>query len=255
MDDNLGKSIEFLKTLNQQLVNVISEAPDEYNRILKTYFKNELFKHTSLKQGIEALLVASPICTYSPLPSVATSAAALPINAGATYIGGTAFYTSTAGTTGTELALAGSSGVTTSGTAIGATASAGGPILAMALKWVAIAIATYFSAKYITQAVLSMAWVKKGEKKLETFQSNVITMRVYCNSMTSNLESALGYLKTAVEKIAIVEQKISKQQYATRDSNLEEIQKRKNEITDLYNTLLGTIDLVKVVKTNLDLLI
>lgn len=255
MDDNLNKNVEFLKTLNQQLVNVISEAPDEYNRILKTYFKNELFKHTSLKGGIEALLIASPICTYTPLPSVATSAAALPINAGATYIDGTAFYTTTAGTTGTELALTGSSGVTTSGTAIGATAAGGSPVLALALKWVAIGIATYFSAKYITQAILNKAWVKQGERKLKSLQSDVITMRVYCNSMTSNLESALGYLKTAAEKIAIAEQKICKQQYSTRDSNLKKIQKRKNEVVDLYNTLLGTIDLVKVVKTNLDLLV
>lgn len=277
MDAKIKGKISFLGTLNQQLASVSTEADDEYNRIIKTYFDSKFFKVGGLSGGIPALLVSPAAAHFAPasvagelsavttdvwidgvlysgtVEGVATAAASTGTELAV--VGSTGTELAVAGSTGTELALAGGSGVSTAGTAAGASAAGGGAVLGTACAYVAAAIAIYFSAKYITKAVLNKAWVKQGEKKLKSLRTDIVTMRVYCNSMTSNLESAINSLSSASEKIAIAEKKIAKQQYATRDSNLKAIRERQAEVVGLCKSLRSTIDLVKIVKTNLDLLV
>ena len=288
MDAKIKGKISFLGTLNQQLASVSTEADDEYNRIIKTYFDSNFFKVGGLSGGIPALLVSPAAAHFSPASvageiSTVTASTAGELSAvttdvwidGVLYsgtvegaataaastgtelavVGSTGTELAVAGSTGTELALAGGSGVSTAGTAAGASAAGGGAVLGTACAYVAAAIAIYFSVKYITKAVLNKAWVKQGEKKLKSLRTDIVTMRVYCNSMTSNLESAINNLSLASEKIAIAEKKIAKQQYATRDSNLKAIRERQAEVVGLCKSLRSTIDLVKIVKTNLDLLV
>lgn len=233
MDAIVKNKIEWLGTLNQQLTNVVSDAPDEYNRILKTYFDNKLIKDGGLKGGIPALLVVPAAAKYSPAP-IAAEVSAVTTDV---WIDGVLY-------SGTVEAASAATG-----------AAAGGAALGIAVVVVAAGIAIYFSAKNITKAVLNKSWVKQGKKNLESLRTNVISMRVYCNSMTSNLESAINSLTAASEKIAIAEGKIAKQQYATRDSNLKAIRERQAEVVALCTALKSTIDLVKITKANLDVLV
>ena len=267
MDAKIKGKISFLGTLNQQLASVSTEADDEYNKIIKTYFDSNFFKVGGLSGGIPALLVSPAAAHFTPV-SVAGELSAVTtdvwidgvlysgtVEGVATAAASTGTELAVAGSTGTELALAGGSGVSTAGTAVGASAAGGGAVIGTACAYVAAAIAIYFSVKYITKAVLNKSWVKQGEKKLKSLRTDIVTMRVYCNSMTSNLESAINSLSSASEKIAIAEKKIAKQQYATRDSNLKAIRERQAEVVGLCKSLRSTIDLVKIVKTNLDMLV
>lgn len=237
MDANLKRKIEFLGTNNQQLANAAVAATDHYNWIIKNYFDSTFWQAAGVRGGASSLVVSAVV------PSCAAA--------------GVSIYNQVSAIT-TDVII---DGVTYSGTVEGVTtaATAGGGIaggaIATACTYVAIGIAVYFSAKYITKAVLSKKWVKQGERKLKSLSPAVIQMRVYCNSMSSNIESALNHLKIASEKIAIAEKKIANQQYATQKSNLTAIRERQAEIVGLYGNLANTNELVKIVKSNLDKLV